>query len=82
MQSRGMSAVEAVSNVILGWLVAFLTQLVLFPVVGLQATLAQNIVISCAFTSISLVRSYALRRVFVRLNGAQADAGLGGREAR
>jgi len=40
MQSRGMSAVEAVSNVILGWLVAFLTQLVLFPLVGLQATLA------------------------------------------
>ena len=66
-QSRVMSAVEAGANVAVGWGVALGTQLVLFPVVGLQVTVAQSLTISGAFTAVSLARSYVLRRVFARL---------------
>ena len=63
-QSRTLSAVEAAANVVVGWVVALGTQVLVFPVVGLQATLAQTMTISGAFTAASLVRSYVLRRLF------------------
>lgn len=66
-QSRSLSALEAATNVVVGWLVALATQLAVFPAVGLQVTLAQHLWASLAFTSVSLLRGYLLRRLFVRL---------------
>lgn len=63
-QSHAMSVVEATVNVAVGWIVALAAQLLVFPVVGLQATMAQNLTISGAFTVVSVIRSYVLRRVF------------------
>lgn len=63
-QSRKMSFVEAVSNVIVGFVVAVLTQAALFPVLGLHVSVAINAVIGSVFTFVSIVRSYILRRVF------------------
>lgn len=74
MQSRSMSMLEAATNVAVGWLVALATQLIVFPVVGLQATLSQNLGISLAFTAVSLARSYVLRRLFERLGRSHAPA--------
>lgn len=68
-QSRGMSALEATVNVALGWLVALATQMIVFPVLGMQVLLWQNLALSLVFTGVSLLRSYVLRRVFVRLEG-------------
>jgi hypothetical protein len=64
MQSRTMSLVEAVTNVIVGYGVAVLTQMIVFPRFGLHATLEQNLAMGSIFTVVSLVRSYALRRLF------------------
>jgi len=58
------SLVEAITNVIVGYGVAVLTQILIFPVFGLHTTLAQNLQIGCVFTLVSLVRSFALRRLF------------------
>jgi len=63
-QSRATSAMEAVANVAVGWLVAFAMQLLLFPAVGVQASVSQNLVVSLVFTAVSLIRSYILRRFF------------------
>jgi hypothetical protein len=59
-----MSAVEAVTNVIAGYLLAVATQLVAFPLFGLEATLRQSLGIGAIFILVSLVRGYFLRRVF------------------
>jgi hypothetical protein len=64
MQSRIMSLVEAVVNVAVGYGVAVLTQMIVFPWFGLHASLRQNLGIGLIFTGVSLVRSYALRRLF------------------
>ena len=66
-QSRAMSAVEALANVCVGWCVALGLQLLLFPVIGAQVTLAQNLALSAAFTMVSLIRSYLLRRLFTAI---------------
>jgi hypothetical protein len=63
-QSRWMSLVEAVTNVLVGYGVAVATQWLVFPLFGLHATLQDNLVIGLIFTVVSLIRSYLLRRAF------------------
>ena len=72
-QTRLMSLVESVANVIVGYGVAVVTQILIFPIFGLHTTLAQNLKIGAAFTVMSIARSFALRRVFeaIRMRRAQ-----------
>ena len=42
-QSRVMSLIEAATHVVVGLAVAVATQIVVFPILGLQATLGQNL---------------------------------------
>ena len=81
-QSRRMSLIEAIINVAVGYGLAVLTQIAVFPVFGLQASLGDNLTLGAVFTVISLARSYTLRRLFeaIRVRGAGAVAS--GHEAR
>lgn len=63
-QSRKHSAFEAIANVLIGYGVSLVAQIIIFPLFGVRASLAQNIGIGLAFTVVSLVRSYGLRRLF------------------
>ena len=67
MQSRTMSLIEAIANVLVGYSVAVVTQVIVFPLFALHASLDQNLAIGLIFTVVSLVRSYALRRMFNHL---------------
>ncbi len=51
---------------IVGYGVAVVTQILIFPVFGLQITLAQNLKMGAVFTVVSIARSYVLRRLFER----------------
>ena len=72
-QSRLMSLVESVANVIVGYGVAVVTQILIFPLFGLQTTLGQNLAMGGVFTIVSLARSFLLRRLFeaIRVEGAR-----------
>ena len=72
-QSRLMSLAEAVANVIVGYGVAVVTQILIFPVFGLHTTLAQDLKMGAIFTIVSIARSFALRRVFeaIRMRSAK-----------
>jgi hypothetical protein len=61
-----MSLLEAATNVVVGYGVAVGTQLVLFPLFGIDTRLPENLTISAVFTIVSLGRSYAIRRIFER----------------
>jgi hypothetical protein len=63
-QSRRMSLVEALTNVGVGYGIAVMAQMAIFPLFGLHATLAQNMMMGAIFTVVSIIRSYALRRIF------------------
>jgi hypothetical protein len=63
-QSRRMSLVEAAVNVVIGYGVAVATQVVVFPVFGIHITLADDLRIGLVFAVVSILRSYALRRLF------------------
>jgi len=66
MQLRRHSAIESVVNVAIGYLVALLSQIAVFPIFGIHVRLRDNLAIGAFFTAISIVRSYALRRIFTR----------------
>jgi hypothetical protein len=65
-QSRTLSLLEAATNVVVGYVLAILTQLLIFPVFGLEAALSEHLAIGLAFVGVSLARGYALRRLFER----------------
>lgn len=59
-----MSLVEAAANVIVGFALAMVTQVAVFPVFDLSLSTPQALLTSAIFTVISLLRSFALRRLF------------------
>ena len=67
-QSRRMSAVEAVVSTAIGYIVAVATQMVVFSILGLRVGVIENLGIGPAFTAVSVVRSYLVRRLFERLH--------------
>ena len=68
MQSRRMSLIEAITNVALGYVLAVFTQIIVFPWFGLHTSLGDNLALGAVFVGISLLRSYALRRLFARID--------------
>jgi hypothetical protein len=63
-QTRTHSLIEAVANIAIGAGVSFSAQLVVYPLLGIAVSMAQNVAILLIFTVISIVRSYLLRRMF------------------
>lgn len=68
-QSRTMSLIEATTNVVVGYLLAIATQIVVFPWFGIETGLAEHMTIGLAFVGVSLARGYLLRRCFERWRG-------------
>jgi hypothetical protein len=64
MQSKKDSFIESITNVIIGYVVALVSQIIVFPIVGVDASIDQNLMIGIYFTIISLLRSYLVRRYF------------------
>ena len=75
-QSRIQSAIESVANVVVGYAVAIVSQIAVFPWFGIDIPLSSNLAIGAWFTVISLVRSYVLRRWFngLRFRGGRCQA--------
>jgi hypothetical protein len=66
-QSRAMSLVEAATNVVVGYVLAVATQIMVFPWFGIETGLHEHLTIGLIFVGISLVRGYLLRRLFEML---------------
>ena len=54
--SRLMSLVESIANVVVGYCVAVVTQIAVFPFFGIEATLDEHLAIGLAFVGVSLAR--------------------------
>jgi len=66
MQSRYQSLIESLTNTTIGYIVAVVSQLIIFPQFGINIPLGDNLLIGAYFTVVSLVRSYLVRRYFNR----------------
>jgi hypothetical protein len=64
MQKKSHSLIESLVNVLIGYIIALLAQLSIFPLFGINISMSDNLMIGALFTIVSIVRSYALRRLF------------------
>ena len=63
-QTRCMSLLESVTNVVVGYVLAIITQIVVFPFFGIVTDLSEHLAIGLAFVVVSLARGFVLRRLF------------------
>lgn len=75
MQSRRMSLVEASTNVVFGFLLALMTQGIVYPAFGIRTTIETDTALAVIFTAVSLARSYLIRRAFESCRHRTADSG-------
>jgi hypothetical protein len=72
-QSRRMSLVESLVNIVVGFGINMTAQIYVFALFGVHISLATSFYIGVFFTVISIARSYLLRRAFeaIRMRGIQ-----------
>lgn len=66
MQTKKHSFIESIVNVLIGYLIACGSQIVIFPFFDIHIPLSDNFLIGMWFTLISIIRSYLLRRWFTK----------------
>lgn len=64
VQTRKVSLFESCVNVAVGYGVALLAQIIIFPIFGVYVSLETNLWIGLWFTVLSIIRSFILRRIF------------------
>ena len=64
MQTKYQSLIESLTNILIGYLTALLSQVLIFPLFDINVSLQDNLLIGLYFTIISLLRSYLVRRYF------------------
>ena len=64
MQSKLQSLIESFTNILIGYLTALFSQILIFPIFDIYVSFQDNLLIGLYFTIISLIRSYLVRRYF------------------
>jgi len=63
-QSKKHSWLEAIFNTVVGYVVAIISQEIIFPLFGVVLPLHTHMLVGGCFTIVSVIRSYLLRRAF------------------
>jgi hypothetical protein len=66
-QTKGESICEVIANVVIGYIVNIIAQLIMFPAFSIHVPIRANLWIGAILTIISFIRMYYIRRYF---NGA------------
>ena len=66
-QSKKLSVVEVIVNVGSGYIISLCIQIMLFPLFDVHMSIADNALMTLAFTVISLLRGYIVRRMFNKI---------------
>jgi hypothetical protein len=63
-QSKRYSLIESATNTIAGLLTSFSIQVLVYPLLDLDVTISQNVIITAVFFLASIIRGYIIRRIF------------------
>jgi len=66
-QSKKYSFLESITNVVVGLIISFLIQLIIYPLLNIEVSLNQNLFITMVFFLASFFRGYVIRRIFNNL---------------
>ena len=68
MQTKLQSFIESWANILVGFGINYIANMLVLPLFGFHITMKDNLIIGVIYTVISLVRSYTIRRYFNREN--------------
>jgi len=63
-QTKLDSLLETLTNIAIGAVIALITQIIWYPIIGKHFTFAENLMTTGFFTMVSIIRMYTIRRVF------------------
>jgi len=63
-QSKNQSVIESLTNVVVGLLTSFGIQRIMFPLLSIDVSINQNIIITGVYFVVSFLRGYLIRRLF------------------
>ena len=66
MQSRKKSILESVINTVVGFVISLILQILIFKSFDINLLFTENLFITFLFTITSFLRSYIIRRIFVK----------------
>ncbi len=64
MQTKLFSFIETITNVVIGFVIALIAQIIVFPMFDINISIRDDLIISAIFTVVSIIRGYTLRRIF------------------
>ena len=64
MQTKRQSAIESLTSTTIGIIIGIVLNLTILPIFGYPVSLSDSLWISVIFTAVSVIRSYAVRRIF------------------
>lgn len=67
MQTKKQSIIEVLTNTVVGLILSFIIQVVVYPLLDVEVSISKNILITFIFFAVSILRGYLLRRLFTRL---------------
>jgi len=71
MQTARQSFIEALAGTAIGFVIALVSQVWITGYYKIPTSLQQDVLITCFFTGISIIRGYAVRRFFNWLHRPQ-----------
>ncbi len=63
-QTKKQSAIESLTNIVVGLITSFVIQIIIYPMLDIPVTINQNIIITLVFFVVSFLRGYLIRRIF------------------
>lgn len=73
MQKNKFSIYETIAQTVLSLIISYIIQLIIYPVLGIEVSKQQNLVILLVFFMASLIRGYFVRRFFNKLEKHQSN---------
>jgi hypothetical protein len=67
-QTKKKSLIESITNTIVGLVTSFCIQIIIYPILDIEVSIGQNVLITFVFFVASIVRGYFVRRLFNKLN--------------
>lgn len=64
MQSKRESMIESLTSTTIGIIIGIVLNLTILPILGYPVSVVDSLWISLIFTAVSVIRSYAVRRIF------------------
>jgi hypothetical protein len=63
-QTKRKSLIESITQTVVGLVISFAIQLVIYPLLNIPVTFSQNLIITSVFFIASIIRGYIIRRIF------------------